>query len=137
MSENKKDKVQVKITLEGPIKDFLEKEADVQCRKITAHVRYILNNYYAERMRTMGSQKVDMINIFDTQSDCYEPMVYNMNYNEPIVRAMNHSELKSTPMNNIVTESDRIVQQSDKEQLQKDALEEENLDYIDQDALDF
>ena len=68
MSENKKDKVQVKITLEGPIKDFLEKEADVQCRKITAHVRYILNNYYAERMRTMGSQKVDMINIMLSQS---------------------------------------------------------------------
>ena len=105
MSENKKEKVQIKLTLEGPIKDFLEKEAELECRKVTAHIRYIVNKYYAERMRTLSSHSGSIGNNSVPSSDYMEPIVHsghqgelrviNTNPNEPIVPSSSAEGQKS------------------------------------------
>lgn len=137
MSESKKDSVQVKLTLEGPMKDFLEKEAELECRKITAHIRYIVNHYYAERMRTMSSQMGNVTNFVGHQSNYNESIVRNMNYNEPIVPPTNSEEQKVLATNMDEQESDKYAPESDVSSPQKDVLEGEDFGYINSDALDF
>lgn len=130
MSRNKKDKVQVKLELEGAIKDFLEEECSLECRSLTAHVRYIVNRYYMERNGTLGGQTATMTNLNPLKNNFDTPTIQYANDDEQIVRNTNFNEQNNPITNNYEQGSNENSQQGD-------VLEKEDFTYINSDVLDF
>lgn len=129
-AKSKKDKVQVKIELEGPIKDFLESECALECRSLTAHIRYIVNRYFMERNGTLSVQSVIPMNTYAPQTNSNELKVPTTNSNELLVNNTNQELQKDTNTNN-------IGQDSEENSPNTDVLEGEDYGYIADEVLDF
>ena len=132
-----KDTVQVKVTLTGPMKDFLEQEAEMQCRKLTGHIRYIINQYYAERMRTLGSQSGQVTNFGVPVTNHYEPQVLNTNQHEPLVPNTNQYEPQVLNTNQVEQESSQERYKGEEDVAKTNSANEEVYDYISDDVLNF
>ena len=127
MSKDKKDVKQIKLELEGPLRKFLEDECSLECRSLTAHVRYIINKYYLERVQNPSSQILPFSHQNMRNGNCSEQIVRSTNPNEPIIPSTNFDE----------QESDKYVSNNHEQYQESNPYEEEDYGYINQDVLDF
>lgn len=130
MSKRSKEKVQVKLELEGALKDFLENECALECRSLTAHIRYIVNRYYMERNSCSNEQMMITRHQIIQNNNHYEQSILETKQNELQVRNMNTNEP------NVTTENDNAPQE-DGYELEQDVLAGEDFGYIDSNVLDF
>lgn len=137
MSKDKKDVKQIKLELEGPLRKFLEDECSLECRSLTAHVRYIINKYYLERVQNPSSQILPFSHQNMRNGNCSEQIVRSTNPNEPIIPSTNHNEPIIPSTNFDEQESDKYVSNNHEQYQESNPYEEEDYGYINQDVLDF